>query len=128
MVEELHSSAEYLEDYTVSQTRRPLSYILESNHILCWESYEIHKFKMFNFSRRIEQYLASQSMQEQKRVAELKEREEQKAIFTEKISRQMYETEVRIHYRQSILCSALKKIENFQLQNIFFKFLILCSF
>jgi hypothetical protein len=42
-------------------------------------------------------------MKEQKRMAELQEKEEKKAIFTERIARQVYETEVCIH--QSILCS-----------------------
>jgi hypothetical protein len=60
---------------------------------------------MINFTRRIEQYLADQSMQERKRMVELQEKEEQKAVFSEKIARQIYETEVCIQYCQSILCS-----------------------
>jgi len=35
-------------------------------------------------------------MQEQKRIRELQEREEQKALFTEKIARQMYDSEVGV--------------------------------
>lgn len=50
------------------------------------------------FIRRIEQYLAHRNVQEQKRMAELKQKEEQKAVFTEKLARQMYEIEVRILY------------------------------
>jgi hypothetical protein len=37
-------------------------------------------------------------MQEQKRTRERQEREEQKALFTEKIARQMYEAEVGVSY------------------------------
>jgi len=39
-----------------------------------------------------------QRMQEQKRMRELQEREEQKALFTEKIAHQMYEAEVGVSY------------------------------
>jgi hypothetical protein len=44
--------------------------------------------------RRIEQYLADRSVQEKKRLVQLKQQEEQKAVFTEKIARQIYEIEV----------------------------------
>jgi hypothetical protein len=48
------------------------------------------------FIRRIEQYVAERNVQEQKRMVELKRKEEQKAVLTEKLARQIYETEVRI--------------------------------
>lgn len=40
--------------------------------------------------------MVKQRMQEQKRIRELQEREEQKALFTEKIARQMYDSEVGV--------------------------------
>lgn len=42
--------------------------------------------------------MVKQRMQEQKRMRELQEREEQKALFTEKIAHQMYEAEVGVSY------------------------------
>jgi hypothetical protein len=55
-------------------------------------------YKKVNFTRRIEQYLANRIVQEQKRMVELREKEEQKSVFTEKIARQIYESEVCILY------------------------------
>jgi hypothetical protein len=59
-------------------------------------------------------------MQEQKRMRELQEREEQKALFTEKIARQMYEAEVGVSYCYIIIHFCVSIIE--QIQN----FLFLC--
>jgi len=60
--------------------------------------------------------LAKQRMQEQKRMRELQEREEQKALFTEKMARQMYEAEVGVSYCYSIIyfcLSIIEKVQNF---------------
>ena len=53
-------------------------------------------------------------MQEQKRMRELQEREEQKALFTEKIARQMYEAEVGVSYCNIIIHFCLSIIEQVQ--------------
>jgi hypothetical protein len=50
------------------------------------------------FIRRIEQYLADRNLQERKRMLEFKRKEEQKAVFTEKLAHQIYEIEVHILY------------------------------
>jgi uncharacterized membrane protein len=60
-------------------------------------------------------------MQEQKRMRELQEREEQKALFTEKIARQMFEAEVGVPYCYIIIYFCVSIIIE-QVQN----FLILC--
>jgi hypothetical protein len=54
-------------------------------------------------------------MQEQKRMRELQEKEEQKALFTEKIARQMYEAEVCVSYCYIIIhfCVQLKSLLGF---------------
>lgn len=58
--------------------------------------------------------MAKQRMQEQKRMRELQEREEQKALFTEKIARQMYEAEVGVSYCNIIIHFCLSIIEQVQ--------------
>lgn len=60
--------------------------------------------------------MAKQRMQEQKRMRELQEIEEQKALFTEKMARQMYEAEVGVSYCYSIIyfcLSIIEKVQNF---------------
>jgi hypothetical protein len=68
-----------------------ISEFLNNLSVLC-------NLKTVLFIRRVEQYLADQNVQEQKRIVELKQKEEQKAVFTEKLARQIYETEVCILY------------------------------
>ena len=58
--------------------------------------------------------MAKQRIQEQKRVREMQEREEQKALFTEKIAHQMYEVEVGVSYCYIIIHFCLSIIEQVQ--------------
>lgn len=60
--------------------------------------------------------MAKQRMQEQKRMRELQEREEQKALFTEKIAHQMYEAEVGVSHCDIIVhfcLSIIEQVKNF---------------